>query len=96
MRLVELEKRLNDERLCNVIEDGNILNYVSGDKVWVNASWHNMIDSFGIYFDGNKYCIFFTDHERGIPYLKKKFIDEVSACDYLYERVKTLKELETR
>jgi hypothetical protein len=93
MNIIELGEKLIEEKMDSVREDGNVLKYVTGDKVWRNSAWYNMVDSFGIYFDGNKYCIFFTDHERGIPYFKKKFKDEESACSYLLERVNKLSKI---
>ena len=80
MKLVELKNQLQAEGLLNVHVGSSVKQYVQGNNLYVNNSWENMIDVFGIY-QGNdgRYCFFITDSERGIPEYSAVFSSEEEA-----------------
>lgn len=88
MSISEIKNYLQTENLISAHVGENVKTYVSGEKIYVNGSWENMINVFGIYKgqDG-RYCFFITDSERGIPEYSAVFENEEEACDALIKKI---------
>lgn len=90
MNIKELEIRLKNENLLSVYAYGNKIEYIDGSTLYYDDVFHNCVNSFGIYTNGNKYRFFITDSERGIPFKGKVFASELEACDALYSKITNL------
>lgn len=88
MNINDLERRLISEKRMAVIDDDEEKNYIEGDKVYYNGSFHNTLNVFGIYCNDNgDFQMFITDGERGVPHITRRFNTEEEACAVLYEYV---------
>ena len=92
MNQKELKARLEKEGLLKIYIDGRLLQYVDEEQIMQGGEWRSMTDVYGIYREGDRYHIFFTDAERGIPFYGRSCSNEAEACDRLYERL--LRQLE--
>lgn len=93
MTKIELEKRLQEENLMTIYDDGVEKHYIDGEKLIENGVRMNATNVFGVYKGQKNYVVFITDDERGLPHYIDKFGTEDEACESLYEYVKLLKRI---
>lgn len=93
MTKIELEKRLQEENLLTIYDDGVKKDYIDGEKLIENGVRMNATNVFGVYKGHTNYVVFINDNERGLPHYIDKFDTEGEACESLYEYVKLLKRI---
>ena len=87
MNKLELEKKLQEEKMTAIYDDGIKKNYIDGEKLIVEGIRKNMTNVFGVYKGKNNYVAFITDNERGLPYYIDKYETEDEACSSLYDYI---------
>lgn len=90
MNKIELEIKLREEGLLVFQGEDGHKQYVDGNEVFYNGTFHNETNIFGVYKESDsRYAAFVTDAERGFPTFRSFKKTEEEACNYLYRYVKT-------
>lgn len=76
--LLEWYKSLQSEKMPRYIE----IEDVNDTQLFVNGKWQNVVYSWALLFDGNKWKYAETDSERGYVFDFKTFDTENAAVEY--------------
>lgn len=76
--LLEWYNPIQAKRMPQYIE----IDDANNSQVFVNGEWKNIIFSWALFFDGNKWKYVETDSERGYVFDLKTFDEEITAVEY--------------